>query len=236
VARKRGIPYWMFEVGEGELVDRQNVAAAICPNSLTSGPYIPETNDNSLLNAARAGNLEKVRKLVENLGFPVDLTGSTGSTPMGGAARGGKNHPFEDADYLGVVKYLYEQGAVDSINYSLYLAVAFKRIEIVRYLTSVGAIIPEELGTRAVFYTARAGSEMLEEIAKIVDVNVRDGEGEVALHLLVKGGDLEAVGALVNLGASTKLADRSGKFPIQYADDLTDEIDRAIFKLLSPCI
>ncbi len=145
----------------------------------------------ALVEAAAAGDLEEVRRLLEQ-GIPVDTRGRQGSTPLISAALGG---------HADVVELLLERGAdpnsrTTTGHNALVMAASFGYREIFNRLVAAGARVG--MVEAATLGDLDALSRLL---AEGIHVDDRNRHGTMALIEAAHHGHLEAVRFLLDFGA-----------------------------------
>jgi len=184
----------------------------------------PKFRENKILNialseAARNGNLELVRYLIEARGADVNARTNFGKTILHEAAR---------SSNLELVRYLIEKRGAD-VNARtnlgetvLHFAARNGSLELVRYLigrgSDVNAITND--GETVLHFAARNGSLELVRylIERGADVNARTNSGYTVLHQAAISGNLELVRYLIERGADVNARTNSGYTVLHEAD------------------
>jgi hypothetical protein len=160
-----------------------------------------------LMNAARHGNTNTARTLLEN-GENPDGVSWTGDTPLAAAAKGG---------HVGTVRMFLNHGA--TIRPGLVHTVAgTPHLDVMRVLLQRGGDVNSRdilhqtpLHKAAAFGRASMTKLLIDHGAR---VNAKDMEGRTPLHVAVRYEFPETVRALLHAGARTTIKDASGKTPL----------------------
>ncbi|KAJ9180079.1 hypothetical protein P3X46_008367 [Hevea brasiliensis] len=183
--------------------------------------------------AAREGQTEVCKFLVEDLKLDVDTKDEDGETPLLHAARQG---------HTATAKYLIEHGANPSMPSdlgatALHHSAGIGNIELLRYLLSKGVEVDSEsdAGTPLIWAAGHAQPDalkiLLEHHANAgADVNVIAG-GATPLHIAADNGSSEILNCLLKAGADPNVVDEDGQKPIQVA---ATRGNRAAVEILFP--
>ena len=198
-----------------------------------SGHTLPCSDKHSmdLYDAAEAGDLERVRVLVEQ-GADIE-TGKYGWTPLTIAAATGR---------LAVVRYLVVQGAdmekTDNWGWTpLIAATCSDHLDVVRYLVERGADIDKGEGSRGtlgrggwtplMWTSANNRLEMMRNLLEQgASTDKADRDGETALHKAALKGHIEVAELLMDYGADFSARNNAGQLPIECARN--EEFKQAI--------
>ncbi|XP_038716396.1 ankyrin-1 isoform X2 [Tripterygium wilfordii] len=169
--------------------------------------------------AAREGQIDVCKYLIEELKLDVDPKDESDETPLLHAARQGHTE---------IAKYLLECGANFSIASdigatALHQAAGIGNIELLRYLLSRGAEVDSEsdAGTPLIW---AAGNDQEEAVKVLLEhqanaganVNIIAG-GATPLHIATDNGNLELINCLLKAGADPNAMDEVGEKAIQVA-------------------
>ncbi len=171
--------------------------------------------------AARSGDLAKVRELVEKDPALIRLKDENGRTPLHWAARG---------VHFELLKFLVEKGAeVGAADASgataLHNVAARGHLEACQWLVEKGAAVKAKSsdGATPFYYAATVGSrEIMEYLlahgANKADLEIRNAWGRTPLCAVARdGGDVATIKVLIALNADVNAADSSGMTPIMLA-------------------
>lgn len=178
-----------------------------------------EKSDTLLLDAARKGDIKKVRKLLEQ-GADVDAKDIDGLTAL---------HEAAENKHTDVVKVLLQAGADANIRdrkwYAwtpLDKAVMNGCVDIVKVLLEAGADVNAKHGEHNLTVLMMAAlSGHTETVAALLDagadVNTSRTDGDTALHWAAMTGQAETVRLLLENNASINAKNTSGEMPLQMA-------------------
>lgn len=175
-----------------------------------------------IIEAATAGDLAKVREIVEKDPAAVNARDADGRTPLHWAARG---------VHFEVLQWLIERGAdVKAVDAGggtpLHSAAARGHLEACRLLVEKGAPVEVAMndGSTPFWLAARGGFRdvlefLLAQGARKADLEKRDPYGRTPLCAAARdgGGDAAVIKTLIDLGADVNAADKSGYAPIELA-------------------
>eukprot|EP01117_Protostelium_nocturnum_P015307 TRINITY_DN5919_c0_g1_i2.p1 TRINITY_DN5919_c0_g1~~TRINITY_DN5919_c0_g1_i2.p1 ORF type:complete len:1134 (+),score=376.14 TRINITY_DN5919_c0_g1_i2:46-3447(+) len=177
-------------------------------------------NGDTLLHQACAkGDREKTfRKIIEDIGIPVDVKNKMGQTPLHFAAKD---------DQVKSIKFLLEYGAnINSRDLKrrtgLHYAARFGNEKTLKFLLKKRAAIKNDDRKRnALHYAARYGKsdcvQILLDFAGKDIANAKDQAGRTAVHLACRHGGPSVLKSLLGRGAKIDGIDDFGKSPIHYA-------------------
>ena len=166
--------------------------------------------DTALFDAARKGDLDAIKRLVEQKKVDIKAKYNQGATALHVAAQEGR---------LEVVKYLVVQGASieaksDKGFTALHMALMKGQLEVIKYLVDQGASIKAKSddGTAALHVAVLAGQ--LEVVKYLIgqgaSIEAKNNKGFTALHAAAETGQLEAVKYLVGQGADGNAVSKTG--------------------------
>jgi ankyrin repeat protein len=174
-----------------------------------------------IITAATAGNLEKVKELVEKDPQLVNAKDATGRTLLHLAAGG---------VHLEVMKYLVQKGADVNAKETdgttpLYSSALRGHLEACKFLIAKGALVDaiNKGGETPFYYAAYSGNKellnyLLANGANKADLEIRNEYGRTPLCAVARdGGNAETIKALISLGADVNAAEPSGMTPIMLA-------------------
>ena len=171
-----------------------------------------------LHDAAEIGDLDKVRRLVEDEGVDVNVkkTGvCQGRTPLHGAARHGN-----------VAEFLVGKGAeVDAKDIlgetPLHWAAFHGKLDVAEFLVDKGAEVDAKAdnGQTPLHEAARDGDLYKAEflVGKGAEVDAKDNDGKTPLHLAARKGKLNVAEFLVGKGADVNAKEKDGSTPLHLA-------------------
>lgn len=171
--------------------------------------------------AVLKGDAVSVRVLLEWQANVEAKAHVNGRTPLDEARRICKSKlsdkEEEDCSSLAIVWLLLENGndrdwRDECGTPLLHLAVLFRHMVLVRDLLDTGG----EEGTVNMRVVGRDGKVGVRAATGRVDVNVKDREGQTALHVARKVGDWDLIQFLLKMGVDPLIKDRHGKIAIQY--------------------
>ena len=184
-----------------------------------NGAKLDAANANSLLYAAKSGNLEMVERSLSN-GANVNQADEKGRTPLYLAARYG---------YPEIVSRLLAAGAqVDSQTYDngktpLYIASGYGNLAVVKQLLAAGAQVSEkkENGFRTLHNAAYYGHlhVVKQLLAAGAQVNAKTNNYETPLHIAAKRGKFSVVEQLLKEGARVNVKNNESLTPLALAKD-----------------
>jgi len=172
---------------------------------------------NELLIAAKHGDLDKVKNLIEQNNASVQCMDICGNTPLSLAA--------ENA-HIEVVKYLESKGS--DINHRnkfentpLILAARAGHLEVVKYLESKGLDINHKNNAEDTPLSLAAFNGHLEVVkyleSKGSDINIRDNDGDTPLSQAAPYGHLEVVKYLESKSSDINHRNNNGNTPLSIA-------------------
>lgn len=190
----------------------------------------PENKGSQLLNAAIAGDLARVKSLVES-GAPVNYTAKGEATPLIEAAYAG---------HTDVVKYLIEKGAhlnelgTNRLLTALMWAVLGGHMSTINALIKAGADlnIQGEYGNTALIFSLRS-NVIIRRVAILdalveagADLNIQNNQGDTVLIDAARQGQasgnmnwtgLDTVGRLLDAHANPNITNHEGNTALVYA-------------------
>jgi cytohesin len=178
---------------------------------------VEEQHARAMIKAAGRGDLEEVRRLVQQNRMLLDGHWNTTSSPLVAAANGGR---------VEVVRYLLDEGA--DINHrrrgnvsAIEAACEEGRLEVAVLLLARGAdTAPDRHGWTPL---KAASSEGHTDIVELLlahgcgDVDAQGSFGRVALHYACSNGHAGVARALLGAGANPHVVDHWGDTPLMYA-------------------
>lgn len=160
--------------------------------------------------ASQQGDIDAVKKLLEESPELIDLEDETGHTPLHYAAVGGQTE---------VARFLLSKGAdvnaLNALNQSVLLYAAyFGNAEITAALIAGGAKLDDQdiVGRTPLHYAARQRSvdALMLLIDNKADLNARDSIGETPLHFAIRWGYDDVAEMLIDAGADLNIEKNDG--------------------------
>ena len=171
----------------------------------------------ALLDAVEAGNMDRVRELLDGGDVGVNDSDADGFTALCGAAQGG---------HVALVHMLIKSGAtVDQAKENgctpLYIASQYGKLEVVKALIKAKAKVNQaaEDGCTPLYIASAHGKlEVVKALIKAkAKVNQATEDGYTPIYIASQEGKLEVVEALVEANAKVDQADDDGCTPIYMA-------------------
>lgn len=165
------------------------------------------TGEEELLEAAEDGDIEKIKKLLNEQDVDIDCTDSNGDTPLARAVM---------ESHIDIVRILLEYNAdinlSEEVGSLVALAACNSDWDIVKLLVSNHADINRMYeGLTALHYAAKKGNAELVEflLENGADINCQENEkdGPTALHLANKFNKKEVIHVLLKRGAKIRIKD-----------------------------
>lgn len=201
------------------------ICTVICPSlvgSVESIMYPPYP----LHNAARSGDVEQMRALLNSREFAIDAK-DDGEMPLHIAAENG---------FTAIVQLLLDYGADVNVQSSIKMTPLHKaarngHLETAKFLLELGAAVNQQdsEGMAPLHFAAIFGRlEMIQLLLQYgADINKQDRFGDTPLHSTIFwGGCAETVQFLLEHGASPFIGNIMGQFPIYYCG-LANRLDLA---------
>ncbi|MDH4226389.1 MAG: ankyrin repeat domain-containing protein [Deltaproteobacteria bacterium] len=185
-----------------------------------------------LFSAVKAGDMARVKELIEEKNIEINSINDSGETPLYLAAASANGT---------MVEYLIKRGA--SLNAkenvkgktALHAAIENGNIMTVNTLVAAGVNVTSEdnEGRRPVHYAVMINDEeKLRAIARAgADMNARDFEGVSSLHMALLKGNMKIAAVLVSLGANINVMNNLGDTPLHGA--VTSKAAEAVEFLIS---
>ncbi len=181
---------------------------------------LSEDDKDEVLNFARRGNLDAIVDKVDN-GCPINIQGSGGESLLMAAASGGNTKIIEYLIRKGVsLKTLDSQERncmfYCSENYDIGVLLAGRGADLLhRDLT----------GTTPLHVCAREGVVFTDIVKSLrINVNVKDSNGRLPLHMAAVGGHGDVCRALISLGADINAIDGDGATALHLAAEAEEGI------------
>ncbi|CAO2837046.1 unnamed protein product [Amaranthus hypochondriacus] len=180
---------------------------------------VKDANDRTALHfAAREGQLEVCKYLLEDLKLDVNVKDAEGETPLIHAARQGHN---------ATVKYLLEHGADSSIASdlgatALHHAAGIGNVELIRLLLSKGALVDSQSdsGTPLIWAAGHGQTDAVEVLLEHhANPNSETDENITPLLSAVAAGSLACLEKLIQAGANVNII-AGGTTPLHIAADI----------------
>ncbi len=175
---------------------------------LSSTAYPDQIHD-----AAKYGDLEKLKVLLSNNQDLINSQDDFGATPLHWAGIRGQ---------VEISMYLIEHGADVNIKEShgappLHWAAHCDHTDVIRALISKGSKVDEKnmMGRTALHVAARRGClKVVKVLLELqADVNAKTKQGQTALHIAAQSGHKEVYNLLLSEGALKETKDENGKIP-----------------------
>ena len=180
-----------------------------------------------VLNSARHGDIQTVIDAMEN-GCPPNVQGSGGESLLMAAASSGNTKMIEYLIRKGVSMKTLDLQERNCLFY------ATDSYDVGVMLAGRGADLTHRdlTGTTAMHMLARSGIVFTDIIKSLrINVNIKDSNGRLPLHLAAIGGQGDACNALLTLGAAVNAKDDDMATPLHLAAE-TDEAITAINALV----
>jgi ankyrin repeat-rich membrane spanning protein len=195
---------------------------------------VEEQHARALIKAAERGDLEELRRLVQQDRLLLDAEW-TGRSPLTAAANGGR---------LEVVRYLLDEGTdinLRAVGWVSAIEAACKegRLEVVSLLLARGASTRARQGDLSPLMLASSKGHT--EIVELLlahgcgDIDAQGLNGDEALHYACFNGRAGVVRALLGAGANPHLVDCDGRTPLRYAVGVDPGGCVALLQVISLC-